>query len=51
MQKRWFRAVLAALALGLAGLGAWMAYRPAGPFVVGLLIWADLYVASRRGTP
>lgn len=34
--------VLAIVALGLVSYGCWLAYRPAGFIVPGLLIWIDI---------
>lgn len=48
MNKRLVRAVLPLLALGAIGYGAWMAYPPAGPIVVGLLLWVDLTIGTVR---
>lgn len=44
---RYFLAILPGLSLGMVGIGAWMAYPPAGPLVVGLLLWIDLSRGSK----
>ena len=41
-------ATIALTSLGLVGLGAGMIYLPAGLIAVGLLIWLDLNILSRR---
>lgn len=43
---QYFLALLPALSLAMVGTGASMAYPPAGPLLVGLLLWIDL---SRGG--
>lgn len=40
---------LAAAALGLIGYGSFLAYRPAGFIVPGLLIWIDITQMSKGG--
>lgn len=38
----WTRAIIPLSALSLIFVGAWCIYRPLGPLVVGLLLWADM---------
>ena len=40
---------LAAAALGLIGYGSFLAYRPAGFIIPGLLIWIDITQMTKGG--
>jgi hypothetical protein len=45
--SRYFLAILPGIALGMIGGGAFAIYPPAGPLVVGLLLWIDLSRGSK----
>ena len=47
MKHQLLRAIIPVASLSLIGYGAWLAWPPAGPLSVGLLLWLDLSLGSR----
>ncbi|HUX01026.1 MAG TPA: hypothetical protein VMY35_08600 [Phycisphaerae bacterium] len=41
-------ALVAILALGLVGTGVWLIHPPTALIVVGVLLWADLFVENLK---